>query len=334
MKKILFILVIFILFSSWYFFGRGSDNENNTDFVVSSGQGVNEISNNLFDNGLIKNKFIFETYIWLKGLESKFQAGSHEIEPDMNFWEVVKKLTSKGEVKEREIKILEGWSNWEIGEYLEEENLLARDEFLEIVGNYNNQDEYTFLSDLPEDATLEGYLFPDTYRIYDKKKSESNLIFADHIITKMLDNFDKKLTQEMRDEIKNQGKSLFDILRMASVVEKEVATVNDKAIVADIFWKRFNAGMPLQSDATVNYITHKNITRSSLDDLKIDSLYNTYKYKGLPKGPIGNPGIEAIKATIYPEKNNYWYFLTTEEGEVIYSRNFEEHKFNRAKYFN
>jgi len=339
MKKILTILILFILFSSWFFFGRVSDNAENKEFTINPGEGVNEISNALFKGGFIKNKFVFETYVWLKDLEGKFQAGGHNIQPKMNFWEIVKTLISGIDVKETEIKIIEGWSNEEIGAYLEKERVVSEKIFLEEAENYKNLTDYDFLKDLPAGSSLEGYLFPDTYRIYkdiprgDNKENEERLL-AKHIIDKMLNNFRSKFSEEAQDEIKRQGKTLFEILTMASIVEKEVANKEDRKIVADIFWRRLKIGMPLQSDATINYITNKNTTRPSLDDLEVDSAYNTYKNGGLPKGPIGNPGLDAILATIYPQGNDYLYFLTTDDGVAVYGRNFEEHKANKARYLN
>jgi UPF0755 protein len=339
MKKILTILVAFIIFSSWFFFGRTSNNLENKNFTINPGEGVNEISRALFKDGFIKNKLIFETYVWLKGLEGKFQAGEHNIAPKMNFWEIVKALTSGTDVKEREIKIIEGWSNEEIAEYLEKEGIVSKKIFLEEAENYKDLPTYNFLSDMPRGSSLEGYLFPDTYRIYtdvpgneDKENAERTL--ARHVIKKMLDNFGNKVSQSARDDIKKQGKTLFEILTMASIVENEVASEEDRKMVADIFWRRLSIGMPLQSDATINYITKKNATQPSLDDLEVDSAYNTYKNSGLPKGPIGNPGIDAILATVYPKENNFWYFLTTKDGETIYSKDFEEHKQNKARYLN
>jgi UPF0755 protein len=146
-----------------------------------------------------------------------------------------------------------------------------------------------------------------------------------------LNNFDNKLPPELREEIAKQKKTIFEIITMASVIEKE-ARGEDMALISDIFWRRIGEGIALQSDATVNYATGKYETQPSLDDLEIDSPYNTYKYRGLPKGPIGNPGLEAIRAAIYPKANNYWYFLHTKDGQTIYSRNFNEHKANKLKY--
>ncbi len=342
MKKILsFLLVVIVvaIFGGWYIFAPPSGDAFEKIFVIEKGEGVNEISQHLKEQNFIRSKFVFESYIWLRNLQSKFQAGEHKLRQNMTIEEIARVLTSGKPVGERDIKIIEGWSNREIADYLEKEQILKKDIFLEIVKNYKLQiTNYKFLEDKPESATLEGYLFPDTYRIYSEIPNEllndkdPKTALAEHIIKKMLDNFDRKLTPELRNEIARQKKKIFEIVTMASIIENEVRGSEDRAMVSDIFWRRLKAGMPLQADSTVNYVTGKSAVRASLDDIDVDSPYNTYKYPGLPAGPIGNPGLDAIRAAIYPKPNNYWYFLTTEDGKVIYSRNFEEHKANRAKY--
>ena len=160
----------------------------------------------------------------------------------------------------------------------------------------------------------EGYLFPDTYRFY---LSATSL----DVVKRMKDTFVKKVGNIDRDD-----------LILASIIQKEVAGAEDMKIVAGIFKKRLSRGLALQADSTVNYVTGKSNPRALIKDTKIDSLYNTYKYPGLPPGPISNPGLSAILAAKNPEVSPYWYFLTTPEGEVIYSKDFEEHKQARFKY--
>ena len=148
----------------------------------------------------------------------------------------------------------------------------------------------------------------------------------------MLENFDLKLTLELRQEIASQEKTIFEIVTMASLLEKEVRTLDDRKLVAGILWKRLENKVPLQVDATVAYITGKKTTKVSKEDTEIDSAYNTYKYLGLPLGPICNPGIESIVASLYPQDSNYWYYLSTPEGETIFSRTLQEHNIAKAKY--
>lgn len=137
---------------------------------------------------------------------------------------------------------------------------------------------------------------------------------------------------DLRKEIEKQGKTIFEIITMASLLEKEVRTMEDKKMVSAVLWKRLEASMPLQVDATIIYITGKKTTKVSISETKIDSSYNTYRYKGLPIGPICNPGLDSIKAAIYPESSEYWYYLSTPEGETVFSETFKEHNIAKAKY--
>jgi UPF0755 protein len=147
------------------------------------------------------------------------------------------------------------------------------------------------------------------------------------IVLKMLSNFKEKI-----DNTSIKGKTIFEIINMASLIEKEVRTFEDKKIVSGILWKRLEIGMPLQVDATIAYITKKKTTRISLEELKIDSPYNTYLYKGLPLGPISNPGLSSIVASINPEKSDFLFYLSTLEGETVFSRNLTEHNIAKQKY--
>ena len=329
------VLVIFIGFimSIWFLFILLNPIPiEHTQFTISQGQSVNEISRNLFEDGIIKNKFIFEIYVYLKGIEAKLKAGEYNLPNVLN----IKRLTEiliVGELpQEWELTVIEGWTIKDIAWRLENMGKFQAEDLLGATGvnQPNNQfnfdiSSYDFLSDKPATANLEVYMFPDTYRFF-------AYAIVDDIVRKMLNNFDKKLTFQLRQDIKAQGKTIFDIITMASIIEREVMTNNDRAVVSGIFWKRFEAGVPLQADSTVNYITGKKIPALSAEDLKINSFFNTYLYPGLPPGPISNPGLASIKAAIYPESSDYWYFFTDSDGNVHYGRDFEEHKRNKEKY--
>jgi len=179
--------------------------------------------------------------------------------------------------------------------------------------------------DKPAYASYEGYLFPDTYRVYADATPED-------IFKKIFANLNKKITSEMREEIKSQGKTIYQVLTMASVVEKEAARKEDMSMVADIFWRRYKRNWALQSCATVNYITGKNDPGISSDDKQLDSPFNTYKYPGLPYGAISNPGIVAIEAVIYPKTNSYWYFMSGKDGITRYAETLDEHNANVYRY--
>ncbi|MDP3770941.1 MAG: endolytic transglycosylase MltG, partial [bacterium] len=181
--------------------------------------------------------------------------------------------------------------------------------------------EFAWLKDKPDFIGLEGYLFPDTYRVYADATVED-------IVRKMLENFDRKLTPELREEITKSNRSLHQIVTMASIVEAEIANHDDRPTAAGLLWKRRDRGMLLQVDASVNYVTGKHDPRVSREDTAADSSYNTYKYPGLPRGPIGNPGTSAILAALRPKESPYWFFLTTKDGKTVFSRTLEEHNIN------
>lgn len=329
--KLLFLLIVIAVIAGFIFYNYQitapmSRSSEIINFEIKNGEGASQISLNLYQRGLIRNQFYFEAYVWLHGLERNFIAGLHEVSAQLNIGEIVRKLTSPGD-SEISITILEGWNNREIAGYLAENNLINEEEFLNLIGKNLGQfvGEYDFLTDKPTSVDLEGYLFPDTYRVFKNAT-------ADEIVKKMLDNFDRKLDQEQRAEIKGQGKSIFEIITLASIIEKEVRAGEEMKMVADIFNKRLKQGIALQSDATVNYVTGKGLVQPTSEDIAIDNPYNTYKYRGLPPGPIANPGLTAIKAAIYPTPNQYYYFLTTPDGQVIYSKTYDEHLMNKAKY--
>ncbi len=302
-------------------------------FEVASGQTLKQVSKNLADQGLIRSSFVFETYAKIRGWQSRVVAGNHLLDKNMNIKDILGNIiTNKNLENERTITIIEGWTIEEIADYLASQKIVSKSDFMAAAQTNSwkhkglDQD-YDFLTGVSA-KTLEGFLFPDTYRIFTDATARD-------IVKKMLDNFDSKLTAKMRSDIASQGKSIFEVINLASIIEREVSKDADKKLIADIFLKRLKAGIALQSDATINYITGKGMSQPSYDDLKIDSPYNTYKYRGLPPGPISNSGLKSIEAVIYPTPNPYYYFLTTlDDGTVIYSKTYEEHLKNKAKYLN
>ena len=288
-------------------------------YTVQKGWGDDQIAGGLYKLGIIRSSSFFKFYDEISLQHSRLQAGEYSLSPRDSIYQIVKTL-AQGNVIQNNVVILEGWNVNNIGKYLQSKGICNQDEFIALTQkDYSN--EFDFLLDKPKNLGLEGYLFPDTYQI---SKGET----CDDILNMMLANFDKKLTPALRAEITKQKKSIFDIVTMASMIEKEVRTLDDKKIVSGILWKRLAISMPLQLDSTVIYATgNPNI---SIKDTKIDSPYNTYKYYGLPKGPISNPGIDSITAAIYPKKTNYWFFLT--DGKTIFSETLEQHNAAKALY--
>jgi len=330
--------LLFVWIWQGIYLAKSPDFSGAEGFFVAKGQGIKEIADNLKNRGIIKSPLFFRIYVLAGGAARKLQAGEYFLSSGMAIPEIVNKFVA-GEVVKETLTLLEGWNMRDLGWHLENKGMFMAEELFELAGfpaiSYSQDSslsqpkdfsqDFDFLADKPKSLGLEGYLFPDTYEI-------SGHLSLQEIVRKMLANFGEKITPGMKEEIASQKKSLFAIITMASLIEKEVRTPEDKKIVSGILWKRLDAGMPLQVDATIVYVTGKKSTKVSIDETKIDSFYNTYKYKGLPIGPICNPGLESIMAAIYPAETDYWYYLSTPRGETIFSRTFAQHNAAKAKY--
>lgn len=326
MKKYFILLLAAFLFTGFIFWDiylpKNSLSKKQVIFTIEKGQGSREIALNLQDQGLVRWSSDFRLYVATKGISSQLQAGSYLLSYSMNLPQMVEKFIL-GDVVGIKLVVPEGYGLKEIEQSLMEEGNRSYD-----ISGLKASDfasRYSFLKGAPASASLEGFLFPDTYQFaYEVEREE--------VAKAMLDNFDKKLTPALRQEIEKQKKKIFDVIIMASLIEKEVKSEEDKQTVSGVLWKRLKNNVPLQVDATVIYITQKASTRVSIDETKIDSPYNTYKYPGLPVGPICNPGIESIEAAIYPRASLYWYYLSTPEGKTIFSKTLEEHNIAKYKY--
>ncbi len=304
----LIVALVFLLVVYYQLETPLSKNTEEKIFTVEQGQGLEKIAENLKKQRLINSKSVFVFYAWLKGETRNLQAGKYSLSPSMAIPEIIEKIIN-GEVIKDWVKITipEGWTNRQIEERLLSSGMIAENEKLS--------------------RELEGYLFPDTY-YFEKEAS------IEEIIKKMRDNFDKKVTEDLKIEIKRREKNLYDILIMASLLEREVKSDEDMAVVSGVFWKRLENNYPLQSCATIAYILEIDKWRYSVEETRIESPYNTYLNIGLPPTPINNPGLSAIRAAIYPKDTDYNFFLTDPEtGTTIFSKTLEEHNANKRKYF-
>jgi len=323
-KYLIFILIILILFGVFIWqsvFSPVNLSGREVIFSIEKGESSKEISVNLEKEGLIRWGPAFRAYVYIKGVSKKLQAGTYQFSTKMNIPAIVNKFI-EGDVIKIKVTIPEGFDLKQIKDELSQSWQRT------VLCQFPAEDfktEFDFLSDVPKDASLEGFLFPDTYYFL----LEAN---CDEITRKFLTNFDKKITADLREEIRRQRKTIFEIITTASLIEKEVKTKEDKEIVSGVLWKRLKIGMPLQVDATISYITGKKTTEISINETKIDSPYNTYKYRGLPAGPICNPGIESIGASLYPKDSDYLYYLSIPDGRTIFSKTLEEHNIAKAKY--
>ncbi len=259
--------------------------------------------------------------------------------------------------EELKITLVEGWTVTQIAKYLEAKELFPSSTFLTAQKKFDTA-PYPFLASKPKGQDLEGFLFPDTYQVLKQTTPEA-------VLAKLLNTFELRFAAaaknssvegglyqlaEYPDLVVGKGSetglSLYQIVTLASIIEKETGRDVSKATkdqqarldeerktVAGIFYNRLLLGQALQSDATVNYVTGKDTPAASADDIEINSPYNTYKYPGLPPGPICNPSRSSLEAALNPIKTEYYYFLHKQpSGEVVYSKTFEEHRQNKIKF--
>jgi UPF0755 protein len=246
----------------------------------------------------------------------------------MNLVALTSALTGAASAYSVVVTIPEGYTLKQIGEVLSDKLGIDPAEWERVTGVDSPIAHVVDVTrDKPDSVDLEGYLFPDTYHFTKENTAEA-------IALEMIQTLKRRLLENEVNAYMGDGDpyNFHELLTLASIIEREVMTDADRALVSDIFHKRLEIGMALQADSTVNYVTGGNDPSISLDDRDIDSPYNTYKHPGLPPGPISNPGIASIIAAVHPEPNDYWYFLTTPEGEVIYATTYDEHLANKQKY--
>lgn len=324
-KLILLAAIIFVAWFAWQLWSPNSLETQSKKFVIAEGESVNQISQHLHQAGLIKSKLAFETYLWATKSEARLIAGSYNLAGNYNIPAVAVVLMGGGnDAGENNLTFIEGLNRKEYAAYLDSHGFSGQ-EFLDLTASASDWSaDFTFLKGLPADASLEGFLFPDTYSI-------NNYTTEETIIRRMLKTFDSR-TADLRSQLQSDDRSLFEVVTLASIIEHEVSDSQQRRAVAGIFYNRLSADIGLQSDATVNFITGKSERRPTTDDLEIDSPYNTYKYRGLPPGPISNPSLDSLEATVSYDHNDYLYFLHNQAGEIYYAKTFEEHQQNRELY--
>lgn len=310
-----------------FWLNRTINAQNSTDstpktFSVQTGEGGGDIAQRLEDEKLIKSSFAFVFYLNLKRVSDKLQVGDYQIRSNLTIPEVADILT-QGKIQTNKITIPEGWDINKIAAYLDGKGIVTKEEFLAQAKVSNYRNKYSFLSDVPDGGNLEGFLYPDTYQL--SKKADAN-----EIIVKMLNNFQTKI-KPYDAKIKANKMSLYEIVNLASIVEREVAKADDRKLVASVFLNRLEINMALESCATIQYILKESKKQFTYEETRTPSAYNTYTNRGLPPGPIGNPSIDSIAAVVDPVDSNYLYFLSS-KGVTYFSKTLDEHLTKKAKY--
>ena len=287
---------------------------------IEKGSTVGQIARELKDAGLIEYRWAFVLFAKVTGNADSFQYGTYVLNTDMDYLELVTNLQKTASFRATvTVMIPEGAELREIIATLDEKNVCTAEELWDAVENHPF--DYDFLQNLPErENRLEGYLFPDTYEFFEQSDAVT-------VLTKFLDNFEVKFSQELRDRAEEIGMSIDEVVTLASIIEREAASDEDRATVSSVFHNRLNSTQYplLQSCATVQYVLQERKSVLTYDDIKIDSPYNTYLYEGLPIGPIASPGLASIKAALYPETTDYYFFVVSADGTHIFSKTLAEH---------
>lgn len=287
-----------------------------TKFVtIPAGVSAGKVANMLAENGIIHSAFGFRLLTKISGKSDKLKPGAYELDPSMAPIAIINKIAN-GECSESWITFPEGFTVTQIAERIEEERIGKADEFFQNA-LYNGAN---FQTNFPHPGnSLEGYLFPDTYLA--PSGSPSNKIIED-----MLKCFERKVAVPMSEDIQKSGMTLHEAITLASLIEREARVPADRPLVSAVLHNRLKINMRLQCDATVLYALGQHKDRVLYSDLEVDSPYNTYKYPGLPPGPIANPGLASIKAALRPAQVDYLYYVARPDGSHIFSRTLAEHQ--------
>ncbi len=333
------LLVIGILWSVWskvydeYLAPANTADHAQVAFQVESGQSLTRVANNLEEAGLIRNRTVFKYYCDFAGMGQKIQSGSYLLTPAMTMAQIAEQLTTgDGNPIVRNITLIPGWTIEEFAAKLVEDGVLQDSaEFLDMCRTGSQFSDYYYIADVLSGKSvsqrkyvLEGYLAPDTYEVYTTATAED-------IIRKLLSQTDRVYPAEYQDRAEELGMTMDEVLTLASLIQKE-AKDSDFTKTSAVFHNRLKAGMKLQSDVTIHYVTGVRKMSLTNSDLALNSPYNTYQVTGLPLGPICSPSKAAIQAALYPDETyvaeNYLYFCAKdpESGELHFSRTLQEHE--------
>lgn len=279
-----------------------------TSVQIESGQSLTSISKEMKEHGVVRSSIVLRSTMILLGGERNISAGMYEFNKRQNVIQVGKRIV-RGDFGYIPVKVTipEGSTVFKVAEIIHEKiPSIDQEHFLSLI------------------LKKEGYLFPNTYFFPPKASPE--------IVVEMMQALFNKKVKHFEGGIAASGRLKEEIIIMASILEGEVQTHEDRKMVADLLWRRISLGMPLQVDSTLTYITGKSSAELTLKDLKMDSPYNSYIHKGLPPTPISNPGIDSIEAALYPTSNQYLFFLSDKDGITHFAKTHEEHVRLKNKY--
>ena len=308
-----------------------SDSEREVQFVVTSGESVTTVAYHLERLGLVTDPELFRRVVQYEEADSDIQVGVYTLRPNMTMHEIMLEL-QHGRIPTTTVTIPEGWRAEEIAALLEELGITTATEFMSAVTS--GRTDYSFLENRPAtvSASLEGFLFPDTYQL---PKSAT----PDAIIDILLQNWEQRIPTELRELAAKHNMTLYEVITLASIVEREAVLADEQALIAGVYFNRLETGMYLQSDPTVQYAKGYDPETGRWwnpmiqeEAITVVSSYNSFLNPGLPPGPICNPGAGAIEAALQPEASEYLFFYAKGDGSHAFAVTYEEHLANEALY--
>jgi UPF0755 protein len=303
-------------------------------FTIEPGESLNAIANRLQSEKLVKDPDLFKRYLQYNGLDASIEAGDFELKQTMTIQQIAKAL-QEGRIAELNVRIPQGKRLEEIATSVASQVPISSTEFLKLAQDAGQwKAQFDFLNDLPAGATLEGYIFPDTYSLPRDKVTARAVVLA------ALRNFDKQVTPQMRADLQAEGRTLYDAIRLASIVEREAGVEQERPTIAGVYLNRLNDGIALDADPTIQYALGNTSDpdtwwpQITQDDYQgVQSPYNTYVNVGLPPSPIANPALASIQAAIYPEKHDYYFFRAScnNDGTHRFAKSLEEQIANECR---
>ncbi len=307
-----------------------SNDPSPVSFTVEMGENARMVAARLTELGFIKDAYVFRLFLQYNGMDSSLEAGDYELRRNMNMRQIAQAL-QKANFEEVVITIPEGWRAEQVAELLTKAQVMDGNYFLGVVRQGTGV-EHPLLADRPVGASYEGYLFPDTYRLPIKAKPED-------LLKRMLETMSAKIPPNVLELSKQQGHTFYEVLILASIVEREAVLPTERPTIASVYLNRIRQNMPLQADPTVQYAMGYQPstgqwwkTPVTLEEYAaVNSPYNSYLFSGLPPGPIASPGVASINAVLQPETTDYLFFMACGEGGHVFATDFETHEVNVAK---
>ena len=297
-------------------------------FYVSENTKLADLAKDLDKQGIINYGTVFKAYLAVKGDSADdVLAGEYQLNPSMDYGQIIDKLTNSSSSDTLQITIPEGYSVAQVRQLLLDNHVCTADALDKVLNQYPFKHDFLQDEKPVEEGWLEGYLFPDTYEIY---KGNGSVVDT---VTKMLNNFASRYGSEITDGANELGRSMHDIVTVASLVEREAQRDDERARIAGVIYNRLNNSSEfpyLQVDASVLYGLGRTSGKLTDEDLKSDSPYNLYTAEGLPPGPICNPGYASLYAASHPESHDYYYYVAMPDGSHLFASSYEEHQRNIA----